>query len=658
MEYYCPMLNIKIKQGKPYPSGASINRDGSMNIAAAVRPGRELSIILNERNSGKKAAEINIAPEYKIGDIYCVSLEGISFNKYTYTLYDGHIRYVDPYAKKADGCHKWGIHEPACVFPGEDEWKYEWEDDRPLKIPYDDMLLYMLHVRGFTKHSSSQVKAKGCFEGIVEKIPYLKELGINHIELMPAYEFNEVISPVKTADISAHIPKDSPEYKELEALKENKEKELPKINYWGFANEALYMCPKAAYSYGKDSSKAFKDMVKALHKNGIGVIMQFYFAKDPGTQFVTDCLTHWVIEYHVDGFHLMGNDLQLPAITGNPILSDTKMFLQDLSREGTLYEGDNPYHRNIALCRDDYMNIARRFLKSDEDMLGPFTRVMLENPQAHGVVNYITNYYGFTLNDLVSYERKHNEENGEDNKDGGDYNFSWNCGCEGISRKKNIKALRKKQMKNILSFMYTSMGIPMLVMGDEFGNTQKGNNNAYCQDNRITWLDWKDAKNNQEQLEFVKRLIAFRKSFKLFNTHKPKSLMDRSGSGFPEFSFHAEQAFYPHFENYNRHIGCMLTGENEYVYIAYNMYWDVKGFALPRLPKDYEWKLVMDTGSGFFEAAVDNSSAGIITEDEDTLIRVDNISVKERSVCILKGVKQEKKAKKNKSRNKTVKEVM
>jgi glycogen operon protein len=245
----------------------------------------------------------------------------------------------------------------------------------------------------------------------------------------------------------------------------------------------------------------------------------------------------------------------------------------------------------------------RRLLKGDEGMLYEVMKHMRINPSTNGVINYITNYYGFTMADLFSYDRKYNEANGEDNKDGVDYNFSWNCGAEGSTRKKQVLALREKQIRNAFILLMLSQGTPFFYMGDEFGNSQKGNNNPYCQDNEITWLNWKDLNKNKEIYSFVKELISLRKNTGVFHLPKECMIMDYKSCGCPDISYHGEEAWKPSWEHYSRQIGFMLCGdyaegcEGKYYFVAVNMHWEDHEFALPKLPKKKVWKKLMTTSA-------------------------------------------------------------
>ena len=616
IDYMCA---LNIERGNPNIMGVTCQADGSYNIAVVAGMDKPLTMCIHNLSDAHRILRVKIPEICRTGNVWAFRVSGLDFSKYSYSFYDDSVVFCDPYSKALSGCDKWGKRKPRSVFVACKD--YDWEDERHPMISLEDVIMYTIHVRGFTRHTSSKVKYPGTFEGIVEKIPYLKELGINQIELMPAYDFNEVIANPPYSLKGTHIPQDSKEARELAgALRtEYTKRKKISINYWGYTKEAFYFAPKAAYSGIGDPVRSFKDMVKALHENGIEVVMQFYFPADTLPQLIAHCLRHWVLEYHIDGAHIMGEKLPISHIRSDPLLADTKIYMRSL--EGLPGE----HRRNTALIQDNFMYDMRKYLKSDEDMLRSFTYGQLNNPKEYGIINFITNYYGFTLNDLVSYDRKHNEENGEDNRDGTDYNFSWNCGVEGMCRKKYISRLRHRQIFNALSFVFLAAGIPKIMAGDEFGNSQNGNNNAYCQDNPVTWLNWEQLDKKKEIYDFVKSMIAFRKANAVFRQKGPKSMNDTNHVGYPEVSYHGEQAWMPHFESYSRSIGLLYTGKGEFYYIAYNLYWIEERFALPKLPQGKKWQVIMDTSKGF-------------VNEEEPLEDQESIRVISRCVMLLRAV--------------------
>ncbi|MCR4892922.1 MAG: hypothetical protein K5989_12165, partial [Lachnospiraceae bacterium] len=486
-------------------------------------------------------------------------------------------------------------------------------EDRPLGRPFSELILYLMHIRGFTKHKSSGVKWPGTFEGAVEKLPYLLDLGINAIELLPPYDFNEVMHEEHFS--SARDAESSPEKAAFSKKK--------RINYWGFTG-GNYFTPKNSYSADGNGPRSFQRMVRAFHNEGIEVLVDFFFEEGTGAGFILNCLHYWVFQYGVDGFRILGTNLPEQALLTDPYLANIKLLMDRVPQ--CVFEGPAPslqasggnlamdesatLLKQVGFLNTPFMYDNRKFLKSDEDMLTAFTGHMLENPERYSVVNFMTSYYGFNMCDMVSYDQKHNEANGEDNADGNNYNYSWNCGVEGVSRRKNINLLRNKQVRNAFCYLLLSQGTPEILAGDEFLHSQKGNNNAYCQDNSVTWLNWDNLRKHEEIHDFVRSLIAFRKAHPVFHSREAKRLTDYKSCGYPDLSFHGEQAWAPRFDNFFRHIGLLYAGAYEKredgtldddFYVAFNMHWQAHQFALPNPPAGKQWVQVFSTDQGFIE---------------------------------------------------------
>ncbi len=548
---------MKRLKGNPLPIGILI-KEGGVNFSIVAEKGKECSLLLYRVGSTKPAYTFEMKEEDAIGNVRFLEVQGIDIKKYEYNyLIDGEI-VTDNCAKAVAGKEIWGkeadrsAHEIRGRFVSSD---YDWEDDEWLKIPYEDVVAYELHVRGFTRHSSSKVKKKGTFAGVIEKIPYLKELGINQIHCMPVYEFEECLED--------------------------------KVNYWGYG-PAFYFAPKASYSSSKDPVNELKDMVKACHKAGIEVILEMAFEYGYSVHMMNECLRYYMLEYHVDGFIVNPAVLSPEDVRKDALLKDIK----------------------IMKYQDTFQAVMRRFLKGDEGMVGEVIGRLKQVSFQDGVFNYMTSHNGFTLCDLVSYDRKHNEENGERNEDGPDYNFSWNCGVEGPSRKKSIVQMREKQMRNAFVFLLLAQGTPCILAGDEFGNSQNGNNNAYCQDNATGWLDWRKLEKEQELFSFVKNLIAFRKKYKVFHPSDEFLGIDRTSCGLPDVSYHGESAWHVPDEYVSRQLGVFYCKE-EKLFVAYNMHWEEHTFGLPSLAKEEHWRQLLSTQDGMFEETPLESERGV-----------------------------------------------
>ncbi len=470
--------------------------------------------------------------------------------------------FQDPYMKATRGRNRFG-HKGKLR--GKFEFsEFDWSGEHRKPIAFEDMILYQCHLRGFTKHNSSGVKAPGTFSGFCEKLRYLEKLGINTVIFLPLYDFNERM-----------------------------EKQSGKINYWGYSGDACYFAPKASYAANPDdAANECKEMIKKMHKKGMNVFLDMHFDKC-SPQFMIRCLRYYVTEYHVDGFLLNTAVVSEIWLHEDPILRQIKIL-----GAGFLAPEKVAGKKTFAVFNEEYLTTARRYLKSDEGQVAGFYEAFCKDDATCGRVHYITQKNGFTLRDLVSYDVKHNEANGEKNQDGTQYNYSWNCGQEGASRKKTVLQMRKKQTKNALVMLLLGLPSPMILAGDEFGQTQRGNNNAYCQDNATTWLNWNLLEKNQELFHFVQKLIAFRKSHILYHRQEMLTGMDTKGVGAPAVSAHGIEPWEVDFSYYSRDLGILFYGtyyEGNSVYMMFNLHWESHTFFFPVVEKDKEWKCIFDT---------------------------------------------------------------
>lgn len=587
--------NIKVYRGNPLLMGVTVIGD-EVNFAITAKYGSNCQVVLYEKGKDEEVARIPFENAQVIGNVYAMSVSGLDYSKYYYNFsVDGEI-VTDEYAKALSGKKNWG---KACdnlkgIIINDD---YDWQQDAPLNIPFDETILYRMHVRGFTKHATSKVKHKGTYLGIVEKIPYLKELGINMIELMPAYEFNEIKKENATS------------------MKGQFAIESPVLNYWGYTDGYAF-APKASFAWTNTPGgevEEFKYLVRELHKNGIEISMEFFFPQGTNPKLILDCLHYWVMEYHIDGIHANCEEAVMRMVETDNLLCTTKIFTYSFSNNTDFY-GRKSEIRNIANFNDDFMVCARRFIKGDEDMLNTMAYKIKANPPGVAVVNYVANHNTFTLYDTVSYDRKYNEANGENNRDGAVYNYSWNCGAEGDTRKRKIMDLRKRQIKNALCLVFLSQGVPMLYAGDEMCNSQKGNNNPYCLDNEISWTNWNTNAMAKEILEFTKNIIAFRKKHKVLHLSQETRQMDYKSYGLPDMSYHGSKAWYADFSHFNRHFSVMYcgkyalldkAGEEQDIYIAYNMYWENQEFGVPSARNKKKWHLEFSTDGNKKDCDID-----------------------------------------------------
>ncbi len=624
MEQY----QIDVNDSKVYPMGLT-RTDGGIHVSAvAAAKACSLLLFVKEDKNGKEARfrEVRNIPfpeEGKTGHVWSMTLNG-AFDDLYYAFEADGTRFSDPYGRSFAGRERWGrlSHAKRLLLTPVAEPEFDWQGDRPLHIPYEDCIVYRAHVRGLTKHASSGTEHRGTFRGVVDKIPYFKELGITTLELLPAVEFQEVMMP-----------------ENVEGNPYGMSEPTGRLNYWGYAKAGMF-APKASYADpGTNPVTEFKYMVRELHKAGLEVVPELYFSGKEVPEFVLETVRFWVREYHVDGIHLTGYAPTV-LLAKDPYLADTKLWALS-------WEAEKPAageKKHLGEYNDGFLIDMRRALKGDEEQMSSLIYRNRRNPAETGVLNFMAGTNGFTMMDMVSYDQKHNEANGENNRDGSDYNYSWNCGAEGHVRKKKIQELRSRQLRNAMLLLFLSQGTPVLLAGDEFGNSQNGNNNAYCQDNEISWLNWNLNKWDQALLDFVKHVIAFRKAHPVFHMEQEPRVMDYLACGHPDISYHGVNAWQPEFENFRRQIGILYcgayakkpNGENDdFFFVIFNMHWEPHSFALPNLPKNLVWSLAFDTS--------DSAAGGYYEEGQERqILNQKNYMVPSRSVLVFQGKKKAK----------------
>ncbi len=603
--------------------------DGGIHVSAvAAAKACSLLLFVKEDKNGKEARfrEVRNIPfpeEGKTGHVWSMTLNG-AFDDLYYAFEADGKRFSDPYGRSFAGRERWGrlSHAKRLLLSPVAEPEFDWQGDRPLHIPYEDCIVYRAHVRGLTKHASSGTEHRGTFRGVVDKIPYFKELGITTLELLPPVEFQEVMMP-----------------ENVEGNPYGMCEPTGRLNYWGYAKAGMF-APKASYADpGTNPVTEFKYMVRELHKAGLEVVPELYFSGKEVPEFVLETVRFWVREYHVDGIHLTGYAPTV-LLAKDPYLADTKLWALS-------WEAEKPAageKKHLGEYNDGFLIDMRRALKGDEEQMSSLIYRNRRNPAETGVLNFMAGTNGFTMMDMVSYDQKHNEANGENNRDGSDYNYSWNCGAEGHVRKKKIQELRSRQLRNAMLLLFLSQGTPVLLAGDEFGNSQNGNNNAYCQDNEISWLNWNLNKWDQALLDFVKHVIAFRKAHPVFHMKQEPRVMDYLACGHPDISYHGVNAWQPEFENFRRQIGILYcgayakkpNGENDdFFFVIFNMHWEPHSFALPNLPKNLVWSLAFDTS--------DSAAGGYYEEGQERqILNQKNYMVPSRSVLVFQGKKKAK----------------
>lgn len=652
---------FKIRPGFFRMYGACVASNGvsfTINSHGATR----CTLLLFKPQAPKPYARIPFPDSYRIGDTYSMLVYDIKPDEFEYAFsFDGPYEpakgllfneenvLLDPYSRAVTGQRKWGEKPEG----GKDfEYRarvvkssFDWGNIKQLEQPFEDLVIYEIHVRGYTKDKSSGVSAPGTFAGLKDKIPYLKDLGINAVELMPIFEFDEMESARVVDGVQLY-------------------------NYWGY-NTVSFFAPNTSYAFNEEHNHEgdeLKSLIKALKENGIEVILDVvfnhtaegnemgpcfsfkgidnnvYYMLTPDAHyynfsgcgnvmncnhpvvrnFIIDCLRHWAIEYRVDGFRFdlasilgrdqngapMANPPILESLAFDPVLGKMKLIAEAWDAGGLYQVGSFPSWNRWAEWNGRYRDDMRSFLKGDDGMAGnAITRITgsrdLYSPESRGhkaSVNFLTCHDGFTLYDLYSYNEKHNEKNGWNNTDGDNNGHSWNCGAEGETDDPNVNGLRRRLIKNAFAALLCSRGPAMFFAGDEFCNTQFGNNNAYCQDNIISWLDWSRLEEFKEIHDFVRHMIQFRKEHPIL-----RKMTKPSSCQFPEISVHNGTPFNASTDYKTKLIGIMYAGRNEedteddIVFYCMNAYWEPLVMQLPVLPNGKHWHVDTNTNAEYFD---------------------------------------------------------
>lgn len=678
---------FKIRPGFFRMYGACVASNGvsfTINSHGATR----CTLLLFKPQAPKPYARIPFPDSYRIGDTYSMLVYDIKPDEFEYAFsFDGPYEpakgllfneenvLLDPYSRAVTGQRKWGEKPEG----GKDfEYRarvvkssFDWGNIKQLEQPFEDLVIYEIHVRGYTKDKSSGVSAPGTFAGLKDKIPYLKDLGINAVELMPIFEFDEMESARVVDGVQLY-------------------------NYWGY-NTVSFFAPNTSYAFNEEHNHEgdeLKSLIKALKENGIEVILDVvfnhtaegnemgpcfsfkgidnnvYYMLTPDAHyynfsgcgnvmncnhpvvrnFIIDCLRHWAIEYRVDGFRFdlasilgrdqngapMANPPILESLAFDPVLGKMKLIAEAWDAGGLYQVGSFPSWNRWAEWNGRYRDDMRSFLKGDDGMAGnAITRITgsrdLYSPESRGhkaSVNFLTCHDGFTLYDLYSYNEKHNEKNGWNNTDGDNNGHSWNCGAEGETDDPNVNGLRRRLIKNAFAALLCSRGPAMFFAGDEFCNTQFGNNNAYCQDNIISWLDWSRLEEFKEIHDFVRHMIQFRKEHPIL-----RKMTKPSSCQLPEISVHNGTPFNASTDYKTKLIGIMYAGRNEedteddIVFYCMNAYWEPLVMQLPVLPNGKHWHVDTNTNAEYFD--------GEDFTEKTELLGVNTIRVPVRTTIIL-----------------------
>lgn len=545
---------------------------------------------------------VPVPKEYCLGALRSITITGFNPQDYNYIYEINDTEYLDPYANRIVGREIWNDEsreaDKYSLKAGFATDTFSWGEDKNPEICKSQMIMYKLHVRGFSMANKSAGKTRGTFMAVKNKIPYLKDLGITTVELMPVYEFEEL-------PLVQELPQ-VPDYVKWEAEKNDiiqpivLEKQKKRLNYWGYG-EGNYFAVKSSYaSEPQKAAVEFKKLIKTLHENSMECVMEIFFPEGTSHNLILDALRYWVREYHVDGFHILGPDLPMTSIVQDAVLSRTKIFADD-------FHGiqSNRKYKNLYIYKEEYQYPARQLLNHYDGDIREFVNQQKKQSEHYGYVNFLATNNGFTLADVFMYNDKHNEENGENNCDGSDYNLTNNYGVEGPTKKHYIWKLRNARIRTGLMMLMFAQGIPLIQAGDEFGNTQSGNNNAYCQDNEIGWVNWSQYARTAEEREWLKALIAFRKTHGLIAKDKPFRFNDYRSMGAPDLSYHGEHAWISQLDPGRKSLGMFYSGayadgeDKSDIYIGYNFYSEEVKLALPKITSDRKakknWCLLMDS---------------------------------------------------------------
>ena len=561
-------------------SAGVIRQDGQIK-ASVFAPGSEsVKLVCNRKSIAMKEA-----PEQN-GWFVCSFKDEETPLVYHFENENG--AFSDPFAKLL--CETGGFGERSEVPDAILSVPEEKKTARGTYKPHDlrSSVIYKLHVRCFTAHQSSGVAAPGTFAGVASKARYLKGLGVTTVLLMPCYDFDEV---VRDRDFTR--PPQRKQAAPFDAVLTGSvppAEEPVKLNVWGYSAPAAFFAPKASYaSDPKRADAEFKTLVRTLHRAGIDVYMEMCFQADLAYSFMKGVLTYWRDEYEIDGFRIMGDNPCVPMLAVDPFLTGITLIAQGWDTTGI---GDECRRERLGSCNDAFMVNCRRLVKGDEDQIKAFAGSFKDNGGDIARINYFADHDGFTLYDVFCYDVRHNEENGERNRDGREINYSWNCGVEGPTTKKNIRALRLKMCRNALMLLFLSEGVPMINAGDEFLNSAGGNNNYYCCDNETGYVVWEKNAQARELTSFVKKLIELKREHPVFSNRTALKGQDYAGQGLPDISFHGIKAWMPDYGYYSRTLGIFLNGRyalkdkrtsDSSFFLLVNMHWESHEFDLPTI---------------------------------------------------------------------------
>lgn len=631
-------MSLAVKEGNYLTLGATVEKNQVTFTFEGEKEDLCRIVLISKETQERECVEV--PKEYCLGALRSAAISGINPQEYNYLYEINGVECRDPYARVVVGREVWNdverLRKRHSVSAGFLTDKFSWGKDVCPELSKSEMIMYKLHVRGFSMGNKAAAKNKGTFAAVKNKIPYLKELGVTTLELMPIYEFEELPVPKELPQLPDYVKWDAEKADMIQpVMPDNSDK---KINYWGYG-PGDYFAVKSSYAVEpKNASREFKKLVKALHENGMECVMEIFFPDDTNHNLILNALHYWVREYHIDGFHIIGGRLPMTSIVQDAILSRTKIFAEDF------HGVSNPRkYKNLYIYKEEYQYPARQLLNHYNCDIREFINQQKKQSEDFGFVNYIASNNGFTLADLFMYNDKHNEANGENNCDGSDYNLSSNYGIEGPTKKKYVCEIRKQRTYMAYMMLMFAQGVPLIQAGDEFGNTQEGNNNAYCQDNETGWLNWNAFSRTASDREILKKLIAFRKTHSLLTKEQPYKCNDYRATGAPDLSFHGEYAWISQLDSGRKSLGMLYSGayagevrkgDNAQnvcdLYVGYNFYSEEVTLALPKLANGKkakkDWYL-----------KIDSASEPVVYEKEKLLEDQQYVTLAPYSICLLEG---------------------
>ncbi len=531
---------------------------------------------------------IDLDSGFRFGRVYSVCVSGINPLDYSYMIVEDGISHLDPYATRVIGRDKWNdlSRKKQNFKVRSGMWKFDDFKDESPEIPSQNLILYRMHMRGFTMdHSLSEAK-RGNYEGVIQRLSYLKDFGFNALEFQPLYDFEEVITSKKP-------------YVDKRGKNRIKITPADKVNYWGYG-KASYFAPKASYFGGADCVKNMRKMIHAIHKKGMKIIMEMSFSEDESEDMMLDCLKFWVSKYHIDGFRIVGLATPIERVVNDPILSDTYFFYDSFPEK--LLTDDKSLSRRLFVDDTRFMYPLRKLINHKDGSIVEFTNMMRRQNERYGFVNFCaSSNSGYTLLDSFSYKEKHNEANGEENRDGNNFNFSDNYGNEGETNSRLVWNVRLKNCRTSMAATILAQSIPMIQSGDEVLNSQKGNNNPYCQDNEIGWVNFNNKKRTRDFKAYVKKLFEFRQNHPVLWTLKPKEMSDPMHKGLPDLSYHGREPWTVWLSEDRKAVGILYSGlygnhsKEDDVMLLFNFYLEEERFALPSLINQRKWYFVANT---------------------------------------------------------------